>query len=403
MAIAHNSKLEADIRRWIKKNKKEDKRLEFKQRVDLSAKGAKAEFIRDVIALANSDGECPREDGHLVLGFNNGKIFDTSGEHYDGAKFSQIIHSNVFPLLDVSYEEFSIGGRGPHSSARIGVLILRPNSNALYVVNKRFLDESGKVLLLPGQSWGRRADRKVEMGGEEIEKRVQEIIERRIERVAVPLRDRIEELEQESGPALDVKRIRFEMEATQEWPEIHRLLLKLFPYAKEFEFSFSVKTEVVYAVSVATDRTRDGMPADVAEAVSGILLELMPLGLGGLVSPSHKEISTEDQKLLKWVEGQAWDLMWDACRYLRDIEVVRIGGRCYHNLIRFTALNGLKALHEEFLGNARRCCEICKEERRGITFPAGLEVLEELIKDALDLPVGRPGRLERLLSRSTNK
>ena len=49
---------------WIKKNKKEDSRLEFKLRIDLGTPAAKAEFIRDVIALANSEGEYPRKAGH---------------------------------------------------------------------------------------------------------------------------------------------------------------------------------------------------------------------------------------------------------------------------------------------------------------------------------------------------
>ena len=78
------------VRQWMKKNKKENSRLEFKLKVDLNTIGAKAEFIRDVIALANSGGEDLRSDGYLVIGFRNGEYFDIQSEHYEGAKFGQL-------------------------------------------------------------------------------------------------------------------------------------------------------------------------------------------------------------------------------------------------------------------------------------------------------------------------
>jgi hypothetical protein len=91
MAEPIKTDLESQIRLWTKNNKKENSRLEFKLKVDLSTPGAKAEFIRDVIALANSEGEDPRGDGHLVIGFKDGRHHDVAGEHYDGATFGQIL------------------------------------------------------------------------------------------------------------------------------------------------------------------------------------------------------------------------------------------------------------------------------------------------------------------------
>jgi hypothetical protein len=58
--------LEERIRLWITKNVKENSRLEFKLRIDLTTPGAKAEFIKDVIALANSEGEsAPPDSAHV--------------------------------------------------------------------------------------------------------------------------------------------------------------------------------------------------------------------------------------------------------------------------------------------------------------------------------------------------
>jgi hypothetical protein len=51
--------LEAHVRLWIKKNKKENSRLEFKLKVDLGTPGAKAEFIRDVHRSSQFGGRKP--------------------------------------------------------------------------------------------------------------------------------------------------------------------------------------------------------------------------------------------------------------------------------------------------------------------------------------------------------
>jgi len=74
MAAPTQTDIESQVRLWIKKNKKENSRLEFKLRIDLGTPGAKAEFIRDVIALANSEGEYPRNEGYLVVGAKNGSL-----------------------------------------------------------------------------------------------------------------------------------------------------------------------------------------------------------------------------------------------------------------------------------------------------------------------------------------
>src|SRR5438128_257971 len=136
MASRVKKESETQVWLWIKKNKKEDSRLEFKLRIDLSTPGAKAEFIRDVIALANSEGEYPRKEGHLVVGFKNGRRHDIQDEHYDGATFGQILDSYVFPPVDTVYEEF-----GDKSRGRVGVLIVKPDANFLYVVSKRLQDD----------------------------------------------------------------------------------------------------------------------------------------------------------------------------------------------------------------------------------------------------------------------
>jgi hypothetical protein len=145
MVEPRKAALEAQVRLWIKKKKKENGRLEFKLRVDLSTPRAKAEFIRDVIALANSEGENPREDAHLVIGFSDGKHHDIASEHYDGARFGQILDSYICPPVDYVYEEFAHNGRG-----HVGVLITRSDMKVRYVVNKKLHNCSNTRHRSPG-------------------------------------------------------------------------------------------------------------------------------------------------------------------------------------------------------------------------------------------------------------
>jgi len=371
------SDLENKIRSWIKTSKKENRRLEFKLRIDLSTPGAKAEFIRDVISLANSEGENPRADGHLVIGFKDGRHRDITAEQYDGATFGQLLDSYIFPPVNCVYEEFPHKHRG-----RVGVLIVKPHAEVLYLVNKHLRDEQGRRLLSPGQCWCRKSDRKSELSGQELHARLRDIVNTRIEEATRPFKMRIKNLEHQSGPSFEVRRIRFEMEATAEWSALEGYLQKLIPYAREFDHV--VKNEVLDAVMVVTGRTRQGMPLDVAQAVDTVLMEVMPVKSGGVHHPAREDFSEVDLELLKRIGHANFEMTWDACRYLRDITIVEVGARLYWVLIRIATLNRLKRLQAQYLHDARYCRQICTEERGGKTFPAAHKKLGDQIADALD-------------------
>jgi hypothetical protein len=299
--MATSLNLESQIWLWIKQNKKEGGRLEFKLRIDLGTFGAKAEFIRDVIAIANSDGEYPRSEAYLVIGFRDGVRMDVKNDHYDGARFGQLLSAHIYPPVSTTYEEFGNKKRG-----YIGVLIVRPDADAVYVVNKRLTDDKGHHLLQAGQSWGRKSDRKIELDGNAISTRMKAILDRKIDEATFPLKVRIGKLESESGSALEVKQIRFAMEASHGWDDLDTLLERLTPYAREF--GHVVKNEVLDALIEATGRTRHGMPLSSARIVDRVLGELMPIGIGGMRRPSRKEISEDDLKLLERIEDAAFEI-----------------------------------------------------------------------------------------------
>lgn len=379
MSTRTKTEIETQVRQWMKRNRKENSRLEFKQRVDTASLDSKAEFIRDVIALANSEGENPRANGHLVIGFRDGKRFNVGGEEYDGARFGQILDAYISPQLCIDYEEFDNGNRG-----RVGALIIKADPTMLYVVRKKISDDKGRALITAGQCWGRRSDRKQELDGDAIQTRIAAIVSREVEEARAPLLLRIAKLEQESGPALAVKHIRFEMESTREWPQLEMNLKKLLPYVREFDHH--IKHEALDAVRAATARTRDGMTIHGAGAIDHVLGDVMPIGTGGMNRRSPEGISAEDRELLKRVQNIAYEVTWDACRYVRNLEIVNICAQRYWYLIRYVTLNKLPSLQTAFLDNLRHCQNICNELHKGVAFSDAWEVIEATIRDALKVP-----------------
>jgi len=367
----------ANIRPLI--DKSENCRLEFKLKVELGSPGAKAEFIRDILSLANSEGEHPRAEGYLVVGHKKGKWHDIADEHYDGATFDQILDSYITPALSIDYEEWHNGNGG-----RAGILIIKPDPQQLYIVSKRLLDQDGRALLLPGQSWGRRSARKVELEGEEICERWNLIADRRSESMMVPLRARIEKLETESGSVLDVKRIRFAMEGRKDWKVHEAQLPKLLPYAREFDHV--VKHQILDAIRECTGRTRYEMPITVARAIDAVLGEVMPVPTGGTWRRTNEGLQLEDRDLLDRIGHLTYEMTWDACRYLRNLEIVEIGACRFWTLIRIATLNRLTSLKSRFLEDARHCAEICLESNTKGPFIQGQRLLDEQIRDALKIP-----------------
>lgn len=375
MDVPANTNSETLVRQWTTRNEKENSRLEYKLRVLLDGPAVKAEFVRDVIALANSDGEFPREHGYFVIGFKEGQFNDVRAEGYDGATFGQILDAYISPLLGTLYEEFENGEGG-----RIGVLTVMADPDSLYIVRKP-LSQNHRMLLTPGQSWGRRATRKIDLDGDAIRARLAAIMGRAVEGARNPLLQRIEHLEQESGASLEVKRIRFAIEDARESASIASLVQQLSPYAYEFEHH--VKQEVLYAVSCVTTRIWEGMGIEVVEAVNAVIGQSMPLGSSHHARP--KPVTADEAELIRTIGNVTFEMTWNVCRYLRNTAMAAVCARRYWILIRFVAINDLDGLQKSIVHDALRCRDICAEAKRGVTFLEGGKLLDETIKDALNL------------------
>jgi hypothetical protein len=126
------------------------------------------------------------------------------------------------------------------------------------------------------------------------------------------------------------------------------------------------------------------MTVGVAGEVDLVLGELMPVGTGGVHHPSRTPFSREEQALMERIGNLTFEMTWNACRYLRNIEIVQTGAQRFWYLIRLATLNGLRHVQAHLLRDAHSCRDICNEERKGEAFVEACLTLDKQINDALD-------------------
>ena len=181
--------------------------------------------------------------------------------------------------------------------------------------------------------------------------------------------------------AFDVRRMCYEIEvARANWSVLEDKLLKLIPYARDF--GYRVKSEVAYAASIASDGAWQGMTVDVTRALQTVLLEILPIGFGGLRAPLHRKVSKHEEELARRVISTARGVTWDACRYLRNPEVLEEATYVLFAALRFARLNKLNKIEGEALEAFNACAAICDETRNDVTFPEGRTILKHWLEEA---------------------
>jgi hypothetical protein len=135
------------IEKAVLMGKKETALLEFKAKLDVRTDSGKAEFIRDVLSLANSE-EQAANTSHMLIGIKGAKFFEIESLGLDGATFNQIVAAYISPELVIEYQQVQIRRH------IVGVLTIRPVISTIYVVRKDLNGADGKKFLLAGQSWG---------------------------------------------------------------------------------------------------------------------------------------------------------------------------------------------------------------------------------------------------------
>jgi hypothetical protein len=329
------------ILRAIEDKAKETRRLEFKRVINVSMPSSKAEFIRDVISLANSEGEIPRESGYLVIGVKDGHSYGISDTYYDGATFRQLIRSYIAPELPIEYAEWPFNGQ------HIGVITVAPSATALYVVRKDFSD-SARPLLRAGQCWGRKGDEKVRLSGDDIATRISDIARTVAEEHCAPIRSQLKEVEQillQSGPVADVRRIGYTIELESDWQSVTAELTKVLPYIRDYPLL--VVPEVLRIATECAGRISGATPINVVANVCGVLRACLPSETSEEICGPKRTVSVQEQEFLIGACRIAAEVALDGCRRLKKVEIIDCTRSVLQDGLRFCHVNGLEsAFHD---------------------------------------------------------
>lgn len=96
-----------DIISKLRDKKREWQTVDAKRELSLTGIGEKAEFVKDIIAMANNG-----EKSYLVIGLVDGTFEDigTLPRHYQKSDLNQILSDKIDPPITVDYQEFTING-----------------------------------------------------------------------------------------------------------------------------------------------------------------------------------------------------------------------------------------------------------------------------------------------------
>ncbi|MGC2476573.1 MAG: ATP-binding protein [Candidatus Sulfotelmatobacter sp.] len=329
----------------IREKAKEHRRLEFKQRVELNTPGGKAEFIRDVLALANSEGETPRDCGALVVGVKNGEIWDVAADNNDGATLRDIVRANIAPDLQIDYDELRVG-----EGKRIGVLEITADPNELYVVKRDLTAGDGKKLLVAGQSWGRVGDQKTRLTGDEIVSRIQRIRSSAATVALIPLRQRLNDLEEtlrRSGPAAEVRRVGYAIELETDWRRIPEQIAKLLPYARDF--GIEVGFEIARILRHLAGRISPATPVSAIRSFTGVFRAIVPFTSDETFARRAARLDDTELRLVELVVDIESSICEDGAVRLRNAVVVDVCSTITQECLRFAHVNREASLEARIL------------------------------------------------------
>ena len=321
----------------LRLNHAENTRLEWKRQLEVSNPHQKAEFIRDILSLANSEGECPRTPGHLLIGAKDGKTFNAEAR-IDGATLGQIVEAYISPTLPFEHSKVPV-----EDGQYIDVLEVRPGCDSLYVVAKELRDEH-KPLLRPGESYGRRGDRKVSLTGDDICRRIEALVQRKADAIAAPLRSEISELREAvaaAGPRREAVRLVYDLEhhvEESDWDQLSVTAQKLYPYLRDEQKSVA---NVVLERIGHLLRVRFGMPAQAAKDILGIAANALP-------PRSHQGPSSPvtEEELLQYEAAAsiADEAAYDSIKYAENLVILEAAGQLLRGIGRVAHLNHCRQL-----------------------------------------------------------
>ena len=115
---------------WISE-KSEGLNIEFKQKISVSDPKSKAEFIRDIISLANMAWS-EQKYSYLIVGVaESGEVINCSQSMNDDATYQQVIEGFVTPSINFALRTKEI------QNSSVFVFVIRPGTSFHKVKKKK--------------------------------------------------------------------------------------------------------------------------------------------------------------------------------------------------------------------------------------------------------------------------
>ena len=121
----------------------ENPKIDFKSTLDITTKKNKAELIKDIIAITNSQ---PVNDpnGYYIIGAQDKRLIDILPLNLDDATLQQIVNSKCHKPINFQFRQFSIKG------TTIGVIIIPKSDERPHHILENYFGDHGKKLLQKG-------------------------------------------------------------------------------------------------------------------------------------------------------------------------------------------------------------------------------------------------------------
>jgi hypothetical protein len=127
----------------------ENPKIDFKRTLHITTKENKAELIKDIIAITNSES-VNDPNGYYIIGAHRTRLFDISSLNLDDATLQQIVNSNCHKPIEFQFRQFPINGN------TIGVIIVPKSNNRPHHVLVDYFNDSGNKILQKGTIFIRR-------------------------------------------------------------------------------------------------------------------------------------------------------------------------------------------------------------------------------------------------------
>ena len=129
-----------DLERWIDENS-EGELIEFNQQISISEPEEKAEFIKDIMSLANSAWS-NKKISYLIVGVTkSGGLIDSTSIMADDATYQQIEESYITPKIIFALRRMII------KNIPIYIFVILPSPS--FHKSKRAIQDSDNTLFLP--------------------------------------------------------------------------------------------------------------------------------------------------------------------------------------------------------------------------------------------------------------